>query len=363
MPARTLIAAIALVACLRVASPARAAGADGAPLVVELAVTDSLPADQLAVLRGVLESQLSAHGLSLRSEPDVGDVRGWLARDSGDALLRVALDASASSGWRLLLVDASRGRAVARTLTGGVRRDRAAIEAVVDIVVSAALALHEGLEVASQTVDEALTEGAPVAAPAATSARAAPVVTAASPDAAFSTSALRLRVGAGPAVATFARAAPASWGGAVSVSAWRGAAGLELSAARFLSQTVGGTIGSFAIDRTSFGMSGAVATGGPRARLEGGLGLMFEILRRGDATAAGGSIATNAPDTVTRLGPQATATLDVSVSRRVTLTWSLGVSYFPRRVRYLSTAGPDATLAEPWPFTGASTLRVNVVVP
>jgi hypothetical protein len=110
-------------------------------------------------------------------------------------------------------------------------------------------------------------------------------------------------------------------------------------------------------------MSAAVATKGPRARFEGGLGLMFEILRRGNATPAGGSIATNAPDTVTRLGPQGTATLDVSVSRRVALTWALGVGYFPRRVRYLSTAGPDTTLAEPWPVTGVSTLRVNVVFP
>jgi hypothetical protein len=363
VPARIIIAAIALVTWLRGEGAARAAAKDGDHLVVELVVTDSLPTDQLAALRSLLESQLPTHGLSLRIEHDVTNVRRWLSRDPDDALLRVALDASAASGWRILLVDASRGRAVARTLSGGVRRDRAAIEAVCDIVVSAALALREGLEVASQTVDEALTDAVPTVARPATPSRAGPAAAAEPVDIPRSPFALRWQAGAGPAVATFARAAPASLGAGVAISVWHEGAGLELAAARYASQTVAATIGSFAIDRTSLGLSAAVAARWPRARVAGGLGLIFEILERGDATPAAGSIATSTTDTVTRLGPQGTAALDLWVSRRVGITWALGIGYFPRRVRYLSAARPDATLAEPWPLTGVSTLRVNVVFP
>jgi hypothetical protein len=330
-------------------------------LVVELAAGDSLPAAQQAALRGLLESQLPSHGLSLRGAHDVGDVRRWLSREPDGALLRVALDVSAT-GWRVLLVDPSRGRATARTLTGGVKRDRAAVEAVCDIVVSAALALHEGLEVASQTVDEALSGEAPRAAATAAPPRgaAAPAEPTTVPRAPI---ALRVQAGAGPAVATFARAAPASWGAGVAVSVWGERAGVEVAAARYLSQTVAATIGTFAIERTQLGLSAAVAASWPRARLAGGLGPIVEVLRRGDGTPAVGSVATGAPDTSIRLGPQATGSLDVSASRRVVITWALSAGYFPRRVRYLSNAAADVTLAEPWQFTAASTLRVSVVFP
>jgi hypothetical protein len=358
----SIAASIALLTWLRIAGGAQAAETDGDRVVVELAVTESLPTEQLTALRSLLESQLPRGGMKLRLEYGVTDVRRWLSRESDDALLRVALDAAAVGGWRLLLVDASRGRAVARTLTGGVRRDRAAIEAVCDIVVSAALALREGLEVASRTVDEAMTDAAPSGAQPATPARA-PAALAQSAAIPRPSSALRVQAGAGPALATFARAAPTSLGAGAAISVWREGAGLEVAAARYLSQTVTATAGTFAIDRTQVGISAAAATSWRRARVSGGLGLLFEILQRGDATPATGSLTTTAPDALTRLGPQATATLGLSVSRRVDVTWALGLGYFPRRVRYLSTAGDAAPLAEPWPLTGVGTLRVNVTLP
>jgi hypothetical protein len=357
------IAAMAPLIWWCVGGGARAATSDDDRSVVELAVTDSLPTEQVTALRGLLESQLPPHGLSLRMEPGITDVRRWISRDSDDALLRVALDASAGRGWRLLLVDATRGRAVARTLTGGVKRDRAAVEAVCDIVVSAALALREGLEVASQTVDEALTDAVPSGAPPATPAREGPAglsQSGASPGRNF---ALRVEAGAGPAVATFARAAPASWGAAAAISVWHDRAGLEVTGARYLSQTVTATAGSFDIDRTQVGISAVAAASWRWARLSGGLGPLFEILQRGDAAPAAGSIAPTPPEALTRLGPQATATLGLLVSRRVTVTWALGLAYFPRRVTYSSTTGSDAPLAEPWPLTGVTTLRINVSVP
>jgi hypothetical protein len=361
---RIIIAAIMSLSWVAFAGGARAAAADGDHRsIVDLAVTDALPTEQVTALRGLLESQLPAHGLSLRMEPGVTDVRRWLSRESSDALLRVALDASADRGWRLLLVDAPRGRAVARTLTGGVKRDRAAVEAVCDIVVSAALALREGLEVASQTVAEALTDAAPSGAPSATPTREGPPALSQSGASPGRSSALRAEAGVGPAVATFARAAPASWGAAVAISVWRDRAGLEVTAARYLSQTVAATAGSFDIDRTQVGISADAAASWRRARLSGGLGLLFEILQRGDAAPAAGSIAPTPPDALTRLGPQATATLGLLVSRRVTVTWAVGLAYFPRRVTYSSTAGADAPLAEPWPLTGVTTLRINVAVP
>jgi hypothetical protein len=360
---RIIIAATALLGWWPLAGVARAAATDGDRVLVELAVSDSLPSDQAMALRSLLESQLPPHGLKLRLEHGITDVRRWLSRDSDDALLRVALDAPPANGWRLLLVDATRGRAIARTLTGGVRRDRAAIEAVCDIVVSAAVALREGLEVASQTIDEALTGAAPTGTPPATPTGAASAAVSPSGPIPGPSFALRVQAGAGPAVATFARATPTSWGAGAAISVWHEGAGLEVSAARYLSQTVAATEGSFAIDRTQVGLSAAAAARWRRARLSGSLGLLFEILQRGDATPASGSIATTAPDAVTRLGPQATASVGLSVSRRVAVTWAVGLGYFPRRIRYLSTAANDAALAEPWPLTGVGTVRLEVAVP
>jgi hypothetical protein len=360
---RIIIAAIAVLTGSGAGPSARAAVPDRDRVVVELGVTDSLPSEQVTALRGLLESQLSSRGLSPRLEYGITDVRRWLSHDSKDALLRVALDAPADGGWRLFLVDTTRGRAVARTLTGGLRRDRAAIEAVCDIVVSAALALREGLEVASQSVDEALTGVGPGGAQPAPPAAAAPVTAARDAPAAGAGFALRLQAGAGPALATFARAAPACWGAGAAVSVWHGGAGLEVAAARYLGQTVNAAQGKFTIDRAQIGLSAAAGASWRRARLEGGLGLLLEILERGDAIPAAGSIAATTPDALTRFGPQATATLGFWVSPRVAITWALGAGYFPRRVRYLSAAGPETSLAEPWPLTGSSTLRVNVSIP
>jgi hypothetical protein len=360
---RIIIAATALLLRWPVGGVAWAAESNGDRVVVELTVTASLPDEQAVALSALIESQLPAHGLQLRLERGVTDVRRWLARESDDALLRVALDTAAVGGWRLLLVDVTRGRASARTLTGGVRRDRAAIEAVCDIVVSAAVALREGLEVASQTVDEVLTEAAKAGAPPTTPIASAPVAVSRSEPLPSSRFGLRVEAGAGPALATFARAAPASWGVGAAISVWHEGVGLEVSAARYLSQTFTATDGSFAIDRTQVGLSAEASARWRRARFSGSLGLLLEILQRGDASPAAANVATTAPDAAVRLGPEATATLGLSVSRRVAVAWTVGLGYFPRRIEYLSTAGSDAALTEPWPLTGISAVRVGVAFP
>jgi len=172
-----------------------------------------------------------------------------------------------------------------------------------------------------------------------------------------------VEAGAGPALATFARAAPASWGASAAISVWQERAGLEFAAARYLGQTVTATAGSFAIARTQVGISAATALTWRQVRLSGGLGLLCEILQSTDASPAARGISTTAPNALTRLGPQATATLGLLVSRRVAITWAVGFAYFPRRVRYLSTLGYDSVLAEPWPLTGVTTLRVNLTLP
>lgn len=340
---------------------ARAAARDGERTLVELAVTDSLPREQVAALASLLESELPHRGFTARVEPEIDDLRGWLSRDPDDALLRVALDAPPASGWRLVLVDAARGRAIARTLTGGVRRDRAAIEAVCDIVVSAAVALHEGLEVASQTVDEALTgqrAASPVQPTSAGSTELARSEAVARPGAP-----IRLEAGAGPAVATLARAAPASWGGAAAISAWFRRGGIELSAARYLGRSISSADGTFALDRTQLGLSAAAAALWRQARLTGSLGLSLDVLHRSEATPAAASVAASGSDTATRLGPRAAAAWSVSLSHRVAITWAVGIAYFPRRIRYFSTAESSAILAEPWRLTATSSLRVDVAFP
>jgi hypothetical protein len=356
--------AIALLVWWPVVGVASASASDGERVVVELGLTEALPSEQAVALRSLIESQLSAHELKLRIEPGLTDVRRWLSNASDDALLRVALDTAAAGEWRLLLVDVTRGRAISRTLTGGVRRDRAAIEAVCDIVVSAAVALREGLEVASQTVDEALTDATKGSAPSRTLIAAAPVATTSRSEALPRSSfALRLEAGAGPTVATFAHGAPTSWGAAAELSVWHEGIGLEVSAARYLSQTVTAIDGSFAIDRTQVGLSAAASARWRRVRLSGDLGLLLEILQRSNTSPAAANITATSPDAALRLGPQAGAALDLSVSRRVAIAWTIGLGYFPRRIKYVSTTGSDAALTEPWPLTGISAVRVDVAFP
>jgi len=355
------MAAVALLTWSGLGGDASAAEPDR--VIVELAVTGSLPSEQAKALRGRLESQLPAHGLTLRLARPNSDVRGWLSRGSDDALLRIALDVPEVNEWRLLLVDATRGRAIVRTLTGGARRDRAAVEAVCDIVVSAAVALREGLEVASQTVDEAMMgTAAPGGSPPTPSGAAPASVPGATPISGPSFP-LRLEAGAGPAVATFARAAPMSVGAGAAVSVWHNAAGLELFAARYLSQTITASEGSFTIDRTWVSLSAAAAARWRRARLSGSVGMLLEILQRGETNPAATNVSATASDALTRLGPQATASAGIALSRRVAITWGLGVGYFPRRVRYLAAVGADASLAEPWPLAGVGMLRVDITLP
>lgn len=358
---RIIIAAAAAILFGWPFGDARGAASDRDRVIVELGVTAPLPDEQAGALSGLLETQLRPHGLSPRFALGVGDVRRWLSRDSSDVLLRVALEAPAVGGWRLLLVDAARGRAVARTLTGGVRRDRAAIEAVCDIVVSAAVALREGFEVASQTVDEALEGTGQSGTPSA--AGAAPIAASRSDALPSSRPGLRLQAGAGPTLATFARAAPISWGGDVAIGIWLGGAGLELSAARYASQTITASDGSFAIDRTQVGLSAAAAAHWRRVALSGSAGLLLEILQRGETSPTATVIAASSSDAVTRVGPQATAMLAVSLSRRLAIAWIVGLGYFPRHVEYLSSAGSAASLAAPWPLTGSSALRVELSFP
>jgi len=102
----------------------------------------------------LLEGQLHGMGLSLVEQEPAGSVLEWVtaATKEKNALLAIVLDTNTERGWRLVVVDVARRRAIARTLPGGVQQDAASAEAVASIVISAASALREGLEVASAPV-------------------------------------------------------------------------------------------------------------------------------------------------------------------------------------------------------------------
>ena len=113
-------------------------------------------------LVGLLRAELAEMSLSLVERPPSRQLSTWASHAvrSEDTLLAILLDARSDQGWRVVVIDAARERAIVRDLPGGIEQDAASIEAVVSIAVSAAGALREGLEVASSPL-EAVVGGSP----------------------------------------------------------------------------------------------------------------------------------------------------------------------------------------------------------
>ena len=251
--------------------------------------------DADAVRQGLvapLDGQLRAMHLSLVEQRPRGAVSNWAmsVTRSPDALLAVVLEVKPDGEWSLVLVDTARARAIARELPGGVERDAASIEAVTSIVISAANALKEGLEVASAPVSAVV---GPPQIPAVRPSPAGPLSSPAPPGETGRHFVVHGRVGA--ALASFGSHTPVTTGAMLALGlGYRRWLEARVFGTLFLPVEVQSPFGDFRLNRA---LAGAVcgpvfSTGGFSISPE--VGLTLERLRRSSTLPAPGLFAKDA---------------------------------------------------------------------
>ncbi|HEX2869912.1 MAG TPA: hypothetical protein VHP33_01625 [Polyangiaceae bacterium] len=305
-------------------------------LAISGSAADSIHASVVALL----ERQLQAMGLSLVERPRVGSLAGWAreATRSKRALLAIALEVSKDSGWRLILVDVSRGRAIARELPGGIDRDAASVEAIVSIAISAASALREGLEVASSPVEEVVGGAPPPAAVSVPLPPPEPIPTA--PGRAFVRGAL------GAEVAYFAPSVPSMKGVALALGvSWRNRAEARLFGALFWPASIQSDFGTFRLNRIVVGAAvGPVFSSGdftfvPEA------GVLVERLRRSETLPAQEVFANQAAP-LHRGGGVVDLRLRYALVRPLSIELVGGVAYLGRGAQFSVRNGNSRPLLE-----------------
>jgi hypothetical protein len=327
---------------------------------VALAVFGDLPSMFLDTLTRLLEPEIAHAQLTLNASEPSMPLRAWVDSERKDphALLVAALDVQQNDAWRLVLVDAARGRAVVRDLPGGVVRDRAALEAVGNMVASAAHALQEGLEVASRSVDDALSEPA--------SPKEIAPAPAMPPPPPPVPNRFRVRGGAGFGLASFERREPVSYGISVELAALVDQFGLHLTLARYRPQELKTTPGSFEVDRTAFSVAAVARREWGALAGELGIGAAGELLQRSAAVANGAAPAMpmlGGSDLV-RYGPLIELAGRLRLAPYLSLSMGSGWSYFPQQIRYLESGTMTlTTLASPWPVVALGRIAFEVLLP
>jgi hypothetical protein len=312
-------------------------------------------------LVGLLRAELAEMRLSLVERPLSTELSAWAndAVRSEATLLAILLDARSDEGWRLVVIDAARGRAIVRDLPGGIQHDAASIEAVVSIAVSAANALLEGLEVASSPL-EAVVGGSP--ARASSSRHAASGASAGKQDEASAgrrrPSFLRGTVGA--SIASFSPQAVTTQGLALSLGvSWRAQLEARVFGTLFWPATIHTALGEFGVRRALLG-----AAAGPVLQLGTfsvvpEAGIVAERLQRSETMPVVGVVATEAQP-LYRVGGLLALRLRLPLIRPLSAELFAGAAYFGRRAQF-STTGPGASrLADVWPVAAIAQLGLDV---
>jgi hypothetical protein len=267
-------------------------------------------------------------------------------------LLAIVLDTKNDGGWRLVVVDIARRRAIARALPGGDEHDAASAEAVASIVISAASALREGLEVAS----------APVA---------AVVGDAPSRAAVQSRGRERLR-GEAPrklvvhgavaaAIASFAAGKPTTEGATLALGlGWRNRVEARAFGALFWPATVHSAFGEFRLQRAIVG-----AAFGPVFRTAGfsfspEVGVLVERLRRSGTLPSQGVFANEAAP-LYRPGGVVELRVRRALWRPLSLELVAGGAYLGRSVQFSVRNGDRSPFLEIGPVLGFAQLGIDLV--
>jgi hypothetical protein len=330
----------------------------------------------------LLKVQLPALGFYLViSEPN-DTLGGWIEGVTRRTRtpLGVLLDVRDEESWRLIVIDAVRRRAVARDLPGGAG-NAANVEATVSVVLSAASALRDGLEVASAPVESVVQEPRPAAsrdaanvepslpASPATGARQADVSEAPGPGRAQA-SGVVVRGALGTSAASFSADVRPSLGAATAVALTLPASiDVRLRVAHYFPATYTSALGDFDVTHT-----GASIMLGPRVQWGewAGVvqaGVVAERLLRSNPK-EGAAVTPTGDFSLMRFGATATVRGSYAVFGSFALLVGAGGSYFGRRVLFLARpAGASGTaesdedrveLGRLWPGAVFAELAVEV---
>jgi hypothetical protein len=297
----------------------------------------------------LLDGQLRGMGLSLVEQQPAGAVSDWATAvtRSKSALLAIVLDTKNERGWRLIVVDIARRRAIARALPGGDEHDAASAEAVASIVISAASALREGLEVASAPV-AAVVGGA--------SSRAAVQRRGREPPRGEAERKLVVHGAVAAAIASFAASEPTTQGAALALGlGWRRRVEARAFGALFWPATVHSAFGDFSVHRALVG-----AALGPVFRAAGfsfcpEIGILVERLRRSGTLPAPGVFANEAAP-LYRPGGVAELRVRRALWRPLSLELVAGGAYLGRSVQFSVRNGDRSPFLEIGPVLGFAQL-------
>lgn len=311
-----------------------------------------------ASLVALLRAELRGMSLSLIERQPAEPLSGWAreATGSGAVLVAILLDGRSEQGWRLVIIDAARGRAIVRALPGGLRDDAASIEAVASIAVSAASALQEGLEVASMPL-AAVVGGAPTPSspPAAADRHEKEQPVASKPRASW-----QARGQVGMSVATFSPTAPTMQGIAMAL----GLTFDERVEARafgtaFLPTSIGGPLGDFRVTRTSVGIAAGPVLRSPMFSLAAEAGFVGERVGRHDATPAIGVVAAE-PRALYRFGGVLALRLRRTLFRPLSVELVAGGLYFGRRLQFTAQSAESSWSETVWPAVAFTQLGLEI---
>jgi len=308
---------------------------------------------------GMLTAELRQMGLVVVQAPATEPLSAWASEvtKSRRVLAAILLDVRSEQGWRVVVIDATRGRAIARSLPGGIREDAASIEAVVSIVASAASALHEGLEVASAPLSAIV--GAPPEPPKPEPSKVEDMplegrVSEVAPE----RWAARATIGA--SLASFSPSVPATQGAVVALGlTFPAQIETRLFATLFAPPLIRGPLGDFRVARTFLG-----AAVGPVFRVRAlsfipEAGLVAERSRRFDAEPTEGVFATE-PSALYRVGGSLALRLRHTLVRPLSVELMTGAMYFGRRLQFAAKSADTAWSEGAWPFVAVAQLSFEI---
>ena len=315
---------------------------------------------RLSSLQTLIEAELVDAGVKIVVEDTTESVPQWVTSNAADpeVLVIVVLDTRQSDHWQVMIVDAARRRGIRRRLPGGVAEDAAAVEAVASIVVSAVTALRDGLEVASQPVDEVLegaSAGPPKAEPDSDSSRQSEDGSSRqsraggesdAQSAGPTPGALALRLTLLGTVASFADAKPTTLGLGGGLGGSYAGWSTRLSGARFEEVRFDSEFGQFRAVRNWIGLGFGPHFEFTDFELEAEGRIFLEIIKRQSGPPATG-VTPLADAQLTRFGALGGLRARYPARSALGFELMLGAGYLPSTVRFV-TSPNNFELAELW---------------
>lgn len=354
-----LLVAVGLVAAEANAEPPKHVASRTAPARTEVVFgTIGIGAHTVrGSLVALLEAELRGMSLSLVEGKPAEPLSAWASKAtrSERVLAVIFLDGRSEQGWSLVIIDAARGRAIVRALPGGIHDDAASVEAVASIVVSAASALREGLEVASMPL--AAVVGGPSKSPSPAT-NPLPEEHPAPAKPRRDTWGVRGQVGA--SVASFSPAAPTMEGLALALGVSLNAR-IEARAfgTAFFPALIRGPLGEFRVARTLLGVAAGPVLRAPTFSFAAEAGLVGERVGRHDATPAAGLLGTE-PRVLYRFGGALAVRLRHTLLRPLSVELVTGGIYFGRRLQFTANSDNSSWSETVWPAVAFAQLGLEV---